>query len=764
MYLKIAKKSLLIFLLFIITIYGIIAPVKTANITPEANAVWSWFKPKTVKDEPPAETTNKCSTCFVAVSRMSIWNMLTAPLDTVLSLIPRILVFISKWIVILLASILSNLLVPVESGYFYDLNRFTSENGIVFWIWKTSLYYANIMITLFLIWIAINIILEKKEYTSYQSLIKLLVVALLINFSLVICTLFVDISNYLTVLFMSNVSTNAFSCLYACVIHKVANMFNCMANQMVFSQTIGNSVALMIAIIFIGQLLGLIIYVLVRMVYLWFLVGVSPIAFVLSAIPETRKLYGKWLDLFKANLIKLPVIAFASYFILNLMIHIANRLMSYEDNNTHWWNSNQGGENFIAMSLGTIFLIIILGQALLAVAQNLGVEQISKASAAVSGWAKKGLDAVRKPAVSYGAKKLMTWKPVQDRIMKAKDNKNFFAATLANKMIDKTSKEQKLSQQEVDKWKGGKNVGMLERTVEKNLGPGGDHTKFLQALQALSELKSKGDYKGNFLENQQYMSKARQLIKDDVYGETDAGSYLKKRYTWMKAGPDYSKDDQVKYFETLAEASLPVTGRTPKAIKQKADEMMYYAPYQTVGDPAAKGPDGKDGDMDSRIYRKMHEELYERATKQDKFKLNDWNAEVQRLYEATERNNNPGNFVKVFEDFYKALSATKMRQIFGQQLVPAQRKDFWRNLAKMAIVARDAKIDPTLGGKSLSQALKDADGNILSDAEQALVDLAPGSTDTERRRNSWMAEGKSGKEDSFRKMLINNHFITPKTP
>jgi len=54
----------------------------------------------------------------------------------------------------------------------------------------------------------------------------------------------------------------------------------------------------------------------------------------------------------------------------------------------------------------------------------------------------------------------------------------------------------------------------------------------------------------------------------------------------------------------------------------------------------------------------------------------------------------------------------------------------------MAIVARDAKIDPTLGGKSLSQALKDADGKILSDAEQALVDLAPGRTDTERRRNS----------------------------
>jgi len=37
------------------------------------------------------------------------------------------------------------------------------------------------------------------------------------------------------------------------------------------------------------------------------------------------------------------------------------------------------------MVLGSVFLIIILGQALLSVAQSLGVEQISKASAMVSG-------------------------------------------------------------------------------------------------------------------------------------------------------------------------------------------------------------------------------------------------------------------------------------------------------------------------------------------------------------------------------------------
>lgn len=536
---------------------------------------------------------------------------------------------------------------------------------------------------------------------------------------------------------------------------------------MVFSQTIGNSVALMIAIIFIGQLLGLIIYILVRMVYLWFLVGVSPIAFVLSAIPETRKLYGKWLDLFKANLIKLPVIAFASYFILNLMIHIANRLMSYEDNNTHWWNANDGGENFIAMSLGTIFLIIILGQALLAVAQNLGVEQISKASAAVSGWAKKGLDAVRKPAVSYGANKLASWKPMIKGIENAKNSKNWFSATLGNKMEDVLKQAQKSTQNEVNKWKSGKNVGMLERTIEKNFVPGGDPTKFLQAFAALSELQSKGDYKGKHLENQQYMSKARDLVKDDIYGDSDAGSFLKKRYTFMKAGPDYSKKDQVEYFEKMAEASLPAASRTPKAIKQKADEMMYDAPYQKMGDPSVIGPDGKPGDMDSRIYKKMHDEFYERLTNTDKFKLNDWNAEVQRLYDATKRSNSPTDFVKVFEDFYSTVNPEKMRSIFADRLANAQRQNFWENIAKMAIVAKEAKKDPTLGGRTLSKALEDVNVNrILTESEDAINDLAPGKTVAEKKRNSWMTEASSGKRgsDNFKKMLIKGQFITPKIP
>jgi hypothetical protein len=168
---------------------------------------------------------------------------------------------------------------------------------------------------------------------------------------------------------MAGVSTNAFSCLYACTIHKVANVFNCMADSMIFSQTISNSLALMVAIIFIGQLVGLIFFVLTRMVYLWFLVGVSPIAFVLSAMPDKgiKGIYDKWLSLFQANLIKLPAIAFATYFILNIMIFISNKAML---------EPVQSGQ-VLVHTLGIVFLLIILSQGLLMAAQSLGVEQIA---------------------------------------------------------------------------------------------------------------------------------------------------------------------------------------------------------------------------------------------------------------------------------------------------------------------------------------------------------------------------------------------------
>ena len=71
---KIAKKSLLIFLLFILTIFSIIAPMKTgivnavpASVSEDGSALLIGD----VKNEPAKNTgdVNTCSTCFVAFER-----------------------------------------------------------------------------------------------------------------------------------------------------------------------------------------------------------------------------------------------------------------------------------------------------------------------------------------------------------------------------------------------------------------------------------------------------------------------------------------------------------------------------------------------------------------------------------------------------------------------------------------------------------------------------------------------------------------------
>ncbi|MDD3155959.1 MAG: hypothetical protein PHP14_00455 [Candidatus Pacebacteria bacterium] len=100
----------------------------------------------------------------------------------------------------------------------------------------------------------------------------------------------------------------------------------------------------------------------------------------LAAIPETRPIFKKWKSLFTTYLIQLPLLAFASYFILNLMIYLSNSIMSPSAP----YSQNLGGDNFLAFTLAVVLLIIILAQSLLSVAQAIGVQQVTMMSEKVN--------------------------------------------------------------------------------------------------------------------------------------------------------------------------------------------------------------------------------------------------------------------------------------------------------------------------------------------------------------------------------------------
>ena len=78
-----------------------------------------------------------------------------------------------------------------------------AENEGVIQIWEIMRNLVNSLLVLGLIWIAIATILGYKKYAWKQILWKLILVALLVNFSLVISGIVVDISNYLSGYFLS---------------------------------------------------------------------------------------------------------------------------------------------------------------------------------------------------------------------------------------------------------------------------------------------------------------------------------------------------------------------------------------------------------------------------------------------------------------------------------------------------------------------------------------------------------------------------------
>lgn len=84
---------------------------------------------------------------------------------------------------------------------------------------------ANIVLMLLVFVISLGIILRRKEFQNYQALVYLVVVAILVNFSLVFCGMLIDISNYFTIFFLHSGNLQNLECNLILTIQRVSNVF-----------------------------------------------------------------------------------------------------------------------------------------------------------------------------------------------------------------------------------------------------------------------------------------------------------------------------------------------------------------------------------------------------------------------------------------------------------------------------------------------------------------------------------------------------------
>lgn len=170
---------------------------------------------------------------------------------------------------------------------------------------------TNMGFVVILLLIAFGTILGLEQYEWKKMMVKFVLAAILVNFSRVICGVMIDVAQVIMVTFINGVAATAGG--------NLIQMFN-MDQIMKLtsdSKSINPSEILMASVagvFFAGLMLGVMCVFLImlaaRMLTLWVLIVLSPLAFVLSVIPQTQKYASEWWQNFGNNVISGPVIAF----------------------------------------------------------------------------------------------------------------------------------------------------------------------------------------------------------------------------------------------------------------------------------------------------------------------------------------------------------------------------------------------------------------------------------------------------------------------
>lgn len=160
--------------------------------------------------------------------------------------------------------------------------------------------FVNMILVLILVYIALATILRLSTRETNKLLVTFIVVALLVNFAPVLCGLIVDASNIVMNFFISGITGDVSTA-------SLETMSNDQASIMIDNLTGGEALipSIMTGVLLSGVnffmffifLLFSIIFLL-RYIMIWFLVILSPLAFVAYILPSTRKYWTMWWNQF----------------------------------------------------------------------------------------------------------------------------------------------------------------------------------------------------------------------------------------------------------------------------------------------------------------------------------------------------------------------------------------------------------------------------------------------------------------------------------
>lgn len=320
----------------------------------------------------------------------------------------RALLFISDAISVMLSTFFG-LLISIEAkiiDYVLSPSTFSFTNSVIVQTgWRITRDLANMFFILILLIIAFATVLRFKTYAVQSLLFKVVAVALLINFSLVIAGVVIDFSQIITTFFIKQGFGNNFGDVTGKIINamKITNFYLPNAS----AQSVGqglldfSSGAIAAAAGIILTLVGLVVtafvfgatavFLIVRIVNIWFYLIVLPFALFLSILPATSHYFTQWLNNFFKWVFFAPVYAGIMYIAMTIFEatgELSQKVLLNPDTVPPGWKAAAAGLTNASMPSAIFQWILVIYIMILALmwAQQSGIKLAGAAQNVLAGW------------------------------------------------------------------------------------------------------------------------------------------------------------------------------------------------------------------------------------------------------------------------------------------------------------------------------------------------------------------------------------------
>jgi len=266
----------------------------------------------------------KPTLAFLGVGDIGIFDLAEVQLDA-LDFVDNVVLQVILFLALLLAE--SQVFLYVTANLLQWAINFpiNLHNDLVLSGWHFTIGLTNLFLILIFVVIAIAYILKIESFAAKKALPRLIIVALLMNFSLVFIGIFVDIAQIILKSIVNALGTDLPSLAIAPLVSNIGNLIigygialgtwaavtlipyaNVAASYIllmavVVGEAFFGTYSLSILLIILGFVLGLIfltyfVIFLMRIAIIWILAILSPLAFACWILPQTEKHWKEWLQ------------------------------------------------------------------------------------------------------------------------------------------------------------------------------------------------------------------------------------------------------------------------------------------------------------------------------------------------------------------------------------------------------------------------------------------------------------------------------------